>query len=90
MKVQQQRTETSVTAPRNNTITAQPQNLNIEVLQENLGHCLSIIDDEVMKGYVTKLDTLPIVKLDETALENLNAIHFSGYLSLYIRRTSFL
>lgn len=89
MKVQQQRTETSVTAPRNNTITAQPQNLNIEVLQENLGHCLSIIDDEVMKGYVTKLDTLPIVKLDETALENLNAIHFFRISELVYQEDEF-
>lgn len=89
MKLQQQRTETSVTATRDKTITAQPQNLNIEVLQENLGHCLSIIDDEVMKGYVTKLDTLPIVKLDETALENLNAIHFFRISELVYQEDEF-
>ena len=38
-----------------------PQELNLQVLQENLGNCLSIIDDEVMKGYITKLEQLPIM-----------------------------
>ncbi len=38
---------------------------NIEVLQRNLGKCLQIIDEEVMKGYVTKLEQLPIVKYDK-------------------------
>ena len=36
-----------------------PQDINLSILQENLRNCLNIIDDEVMKGYVTRLDQLP-------------------------------
>ena len=35
---------------------------NLRLLQRNLGNCLQIIDEEVMKGYVTKLEQLPVVK----------------------------
>ena len=47
------------------------QQLNLSVLQENLGNCLRIIDDEVMKGYITQLSQLPVVKPDEQMLKNL-------------------
>ena len=43
----------------------EPAQMNLSILQNNLGHCLNIIDDEVMKGYVTKLDQLPIIQLDD-------------------------
>lgn len=32
-----------------------PEKINLETLQKNMGNCLEIIDEEVMKGYVTKL-----------------------------------
>lgn len=54
----------------------EPQNMSLGILQQNLGNCLSIIDDEVMKGYVTKLDQLPIIIQDDEVYENLNDIHF--------------
>lgn len=31
-----------------------PEKINLETLQKNMGNCLEIIDEEVMKGYVTK------------------------------------
>lgn len=40
-----------------------PENLDLTVLQNDLGNCLSIIDDEVMKGYVSVLNSLPLVDL---------------------------
>lgn len=53
-----------------------PQDMSISILQKNLGNCLSIIDDEVMKGYVTRLDQLPIIIQTDEVYENLNDIHF--------------
>lgn len=44
-----------------------PQN-NLSLLQRNLGNCLQIIDEEVMKGYVTKLEQLPIVQYDKNEI----------------------
>lgn len=53
-----------------------PQDMNLSILQENLRNCLNIIDDEVMKGYVTRLDQLPIIIQDDEAFDDLNEIHF--------------
>ncbi|MCI9175331.1 MAG: ATP-binding protein [Lachnospiraceae bacterium] len=39
------------------------------MLQRNLGNCLQIIDEEVMKGYVTKLEQLPVVKYQRNEAE---------------------
>ena len=55
---------------------SKPDRMNINVLQENLRNCLKIIDDEVMKGYVTRLDQLPIITQEKEIYENLNKIHF--------------
>lgn len=53
-----------------------PEKMNLGILQNNLGNCLSIIDDEVMKGYVTRLDQLPIIIQDDEVYDSLNDIHF--------------
>lgn len=44
--------------------------MKLEVLAENLGNCLSIVDNAVMKEYVTRLDTLPVIsaQFDEKEL----------------------
>lgn len=42
------------------------------LLQRNLGNCLQIIDEEVMKGYVTKLEQLPVVKYQRNDVESLD------------------
>ena len=44
------------------------QHNNMNLLQRNLGNCLQIIDEEVMKGYVTKLEQLPIVQYDKNEI----------------------
>ena len=66
-----------------------PEKMNLNILQNNLGNCLSIIDDEVMKGYVTKLDQLPIIKLDEGFENDLNDIHFFKISELVYQEDEF-
>lgn len=44
-----------------------PQN-NMGLLQQNLRNCLQIIDEEVMKEYVTKLEQLSIIKYDKNEI----------------------
>ena len=67
----------------------EPSSLNIDILQNNLGNCLNIIDDEVMKGYVTKLEQLPIVKSENYLNENQKEIHFFKISELCIRKMKF-
>ena len=54
----------------------EPESMSLNILQNNLGNCLRIIDDEVMKGYVTRLDQLPIIIQDEETYDSLNDMHF--------------
>lgn len=67
----------------------EPQNMSLSILQNNLGNCLSIIDDEVMKGYVTKLDQLPIIIQDDKVYENLSDIHFFKISELVYQEDEF-
>ena len=66
-----------------------PQGMNLSVLQQNLGNCLQIIDDEVMKGYRVHLSDLPIVPLDQDTKLSLRIFNFSVLVNLYIRKTNF-
>lgn len=65
------------------------ENMNLGILQNNLGNCLGIIDDEVMKGYVTKLDQLPVIKPDEGFEKNLKDIHFFKISELVYQENEF-
>lgn len=49
---------------------------NFATLQKNLNNCLTIIDDEVMKGYLVGLDKLPIIETEPEQLKNLKSIYF--------------
>ncbi len=55
---------------------------NLATLQQNLNNCLKIINDEVMKGYLFKLDKLPIIEADENQSVGLKPIHFFRITSL--------
>jgi DNA helicase HerA-like ATPase len=66
----------------------EPASLSINTLQNNLGNCLSIIDDEVMKGYVTRLDQLPVIP-HNNELDDLNAIHFFKISELVYQEDEF-
>lgn len=66
-----------------------PERLNLGILQRNLGNCLGIIDDEVMKGYVTKLDQLPIISPEPDFIEALQDIHFFRISELVYQEDEF-
>ncbi len=70
--------EFSPVSPGNEDIVykLEPQGMNLQTLQKNLGNCLNIIEDEVMKGYVAQLSSLPIVRPEEDLLSYLQAIQF--------------
>ena len=88
VKYEPQRTDVAVRDDRPYR-EAEPAQMNLSVLQNNLGHCLSIIDDEVMKGYVTKLDQLPIIQLDDETESNLHDIHFFKISELVYQEEEF-
>ena len=67
----------------------EPGQMNISILQNNLGNCLSIIDDEVMKGYVTRLEQLPIIIQNEEVYDNLNDMHFFKISELVYQEDEF-
>lgn len=66
----------------------EPASLSINLLQNNLGNCLSIIDDEVMKGYVTRLDQLPVIA-HGNELDDLSDIHFFKISELVYQEDEF-
>ena len=67
----------------------EPEKLNLSILQNNLGNCLNIIDDEIMKGYITKLDQLPIIKMEDGFEQELNDIHFFKISELVYQEDEF-
>lgn len=66
-----------------------PQNMNLSVLQQNLGNCLRIIDNEVMKGYRENLCNLPIVTLDDEKVSTLKDMHFFKISELVYQKDEF-
>ncbi len=58
------------------TYKENPKTMNLSLLQNNLENCLSIIDEEVMKGYVTQIDKLPVVPVGDEVIDQLQNIHF--------------
>lgn len=66
-----------------------PEKMNLNILQSNLGNCLRIIDDEVMKGYVTRMDQLPVIRPDTELMENLQDIHFFRISELVYQEDEF-
>lgn len=66
-----------------------PENLDLTVLQNDLGNCLSIIDDEVMKGYVSVLNSLPLVDLKQFDLKGLENVQFFRITELVYQEDEF-
>ena len=63
---------------------------NLAKLQNNLNNSLKIIDDEVMKGYLTKLETLPILEVKEEEFKkNLKPIQFFKITELVYEEEEF-
>lgn len=63
--------------------------IKLSVLQQNLGNCLQIIDDEVMRGYITRLNQLPIVEMDNGDINSLKDIHFFKVSELVYQKDEF-
>lgn len=66
-----------------------PQTMSLSVLQQNLGNCLQIIDNEVMKGYRENLCNLPIVTLDDNQVSTLKDMHFFKISELVYQKDEF-
>lgn len=66
-----------------------PESMDLSILQQNLEHCLSIIDDEVMKGYVAELETLPILPMEAEMVKQQQAIHFFRISELVYQENEF-
>ena len=62
---------------------------NLETLQRNLGNCMEIIEDEVMKGYITKLSNLRIAELDQDIIKSLQEIYFFRVTQLVYQEDEF-
>ena len=63
--------------------------MDLSALQENLTNCLQIIDDEVMKGYVTRLDELPIIHMDSLSYGDLQETLFYKITELVYQQDEF-
>ena len=63
--------------------------LNFAALQQNLNHCLTIIDNEVMKDYVPSLCRCPVIPLEEASLEELQQIQFFRISKLVYQEDEF-
>ena len=62
---------------------------NFVTLQQNLYHCLTIIDDEVMKNYVPSLRRCPVIPLEEASVEALDQIQFFRISKLVYQEDEF-
>ena len=58
-------------------------------LQQNLNNCLRIIDDEVLKGYITQIDDLPIVQAGSDYLSQLDKVQFFRITELVYQENEF-
>lgn len=67
----------------------EPKQISINLLQNNLGNCLGIIENEVMKGYVTRLEELQVVASDDRLFAGLNDIHFFRISELVYQEEEF-
>ena len=65
------------------------QSMSLNLLQNNLENCLSIINDEVMKGYVTRLDQLPIIIQEDEVYEKISDIYFFKISELVYQEDEF-
>lgn len=63
--------------------------LRLDVLQNNLDNCLQIIDEEVMKGYIKRLNELEIVDPDKIISPKLSEIQFFRITELVYEQDEF-
>lgn len=81
--------EMDIVDDRNSFDNSALKQMNFSIFQRNLGNCLNVIDDEVMKGYVTRLQQLPIVTQNAEVYRNLKDIHFFKISELVYQEDEF-
>ena len=84
------RRQTSAEYASVNTVYADaPSELNFLTLQQNLQHCLAIIDSEVMKDYIPTLQHCDVVPFDEGTVDQLQDIQFFRITELVYQEDEF-
>ena len=81
--------EMDIVDDRNSFDNSALKQMNFSIFQRNLGNCLNVIDDEVMKGYVTRLQQLPIITQNAEVYRNLKDIHFFKISELVYQEDEF-
>ena len=61
----------------------------MEILRSNLEHCLEILDDEILKGYLTSLSTYPLIPMDEQSFAKNDDIYFFRITELVYQENEF-
>jgi DNA helicase HerA-like ATPase len=80
--------QTAVYPVRAQTVIS-PENMDLANLQNNLSSALKIIEDEVNKGYVTKLEQLPVIPPERVIPKDLQDIHFFKISELVYQENEF-
>ncbi|MEG1618173.1 MAG: DUF87 domain-containing protein [Eubacterium sp.] len=76
--------------PRSTTVYADsPGKFNFRMLQQNLQNCLSIINTEVMKNYVSSLQYCSVVPIDDSSIDELQQIQFFRITELVYQEDEF-
>lgn len=80
-----------VFAPNNDVAVVEDysSDLKFDTLQNNLNNCLQIIDEEVMKGYIKRLNELKIVNPDEVIPSKLSKIQLFRITELVYEQDEF-
>lgn len=66
-----------------------PDDFLYQTLQQNLQNCLAIIDSEVMKDYMSSLQSCEVVPLEEDKLKSLQQIQFFRITELVYQEDEF-
>lgn len=66
-----------------------PRDFNFITLQNNLQNCLSIVDNEVMKNYVSALQNCSVVLIDNATISDLEQIQFFRISELVYQEDEF-
>ena len=67
-----------------------PDEMNLAVLQDNLAGCLRIVDDEVMKGYISRISDMEIIPLNTAEFdESFDQVQFFRIMELVYEKDEF-
>ncbi len=84
-----QKQATPVFQPNEPDWKAAQSDSNFALLQQNLDQCLRMIDDEVMKGYISNLRSLPVANPNRHTWQLVQEIHFFKITELVYQEDEF-